>query len=106
MEITRKLLGARIKEVRKSKGLSQEQLSEKIGIDPKHLSRIEVGKSYPSINTLQKIAHELEVEIKDLFEYMHHMKNKELIEALNKLIKEANEDNLRLIFKIVSAITS
>lgn len=106
MKITKELLGARIKELRKVRDLSQDQLSEKIGIDPKHLSRIEVGKSYPSITTLEKIAYALDVEIKDLFEYMHHMRNKELIEALNKLIKEANEDNLRLIFKVVSAISN
>ncbi len=105
MKISKELLGARIKELRKRRGLSQEQLSEKIGIDPKHLSRIKVGKSYPSMNTLDKIAAAMNIEIKDLFEYMHHMKNKELIEALNKLITEANEDNLRLIFKMVSAIT-
>jgi len=104
MKATKKLLGARIKELRKKKGLSQEQLSEQIEIDSKHLSRIEVGKSYPSIQTLEKIANVLNVEIKDLFEFMHHMREKELIDSLNKLIKESNVENLRLIFKIVNAI--
>ena len=56
MENIRKSLGLRIKEVRKNKKLTQTQLAEKIGIDYKHLSRIEVGSSYPSINTLEKIA--------------------------------------------------
>jgi len=37
---TKKLLGARIKELRKIRKLSQDQLAEKIDIDPKHLSRI------------------------------------------------------------------
>lgn len=104
MKISKNLLGARIKEIRKNKGLSQEQLAENVGIDPKHLSRIEVGKNYPSINTLEKIADSLDIEIKELFEFMHHMSSKELIESLNKLTKETNEDNLRLIFKLVSAI--
>jgi transcriptional regulator with XRE-family HTH domain len=57
MKTTKELLGARIKELRKARGLSQEQLSEKINIDPKHLSRIiEVGKSYPSLDTAEKLA--------------------------------------------------
>lgn len=103
--VTKELLGTRIKELRKNRKLSQDQLSEKVGMDPKHLSRIEVGKSYPSIKTLEKIAQELDVEIKDLFEYMHHMKKKELIETLQKLISEADEENLRLIFRVVKAIT-
>jgi len=56
MRTTKKLLGERIKELRKAKKLSQDKLSEQIGIDPKHLSRIEVGNSYSSLSTLEKIA--------------------------------------------------
>ena len=52
MTTVKKLLGMRIKELRKVRGLSQEELAEMIGIDPKHLCRIEVGNSYPSLDTL------------------------------------------------------
>ena len=104
MKTTRELLGARIKELRKSRRLSQEQLSEKIDIDPKHLSRIEVGKSYPSLNTLERIAKTLGVEIRDIFEFMHLKRGKELAENINRLIKEADEEKLRLIYKIIRAI--
>ena len=37
-------------------GLTQQQLSEKIGINQAVLSRIETGKANPSIVTLQKLA--------------------------------------------------
>ena len=50
------IVGAKIKELRMMKGLTQEQLSETIGIDNKRLSRIETGKSLPSL----KIAKDLE----------------------------------------------
>ena len=53
------LLGARIKELRKQKKMSQNVLSEKINIDPKHISRIEVGHSFPSLDTLNNIANAL-----------------------------------------------
>jgi ribosome-binding protein aMBF1 (putative translation factor) len=33
--------------------ISQDQLSQKVDIDPKHLDRIEVGRSYPSLDTLE-----------------------------------------------------
>ncbi len=56
------LLGARIKELRKQKKLSQNVLSEKINIDPKHISQIEVGLSFPSLDTLSNIAKVLQVE--------------------------------------------
>jgi len=104
MKTTKELLGARIKELRKAKGLSQEELSEKVGIDSKHLSRIEVGKSYSSLDTLGKIAQALGIEIKDLFEFMHLSRTKDLTDNISKLLKEADEDKVRLILKIIRAV--
>lgn len=104
MKTTKELLGARIKELRKARGLSQDQLSEKINIDPKHLSRIEVGKSYPSLDTLEKISKVLKVEIKDLFEFMHKARSKDVGKNINTLIKEADEDEQQIILKIIRAI--
>ena len=49
------VVGKKIKELRLLNGLTQEQLSEKIGIDNKRLSRIETGVTLPSL----KIAKEL-----------------------------------------------
>jgi len=39
----KQMIGARIKEIRNKKGLTQEQLSEKMEINPKYLSSIERG---------------------------------------------------------------
>lgn len=102
--MTKELLGARIKELWKLKKLSQEKLSEEIGIDPKHLSRIEVDRSYPSLDTLEKIAKALGFEIKDFFEFVKEMKTKELTENIQELLEEADENKLRLISKIVRVI--
>jgi len=56
MENTKELLGAQIREIRKARGLTQEQLAEMIDVEQKHVSRIESGKNYPSIDRLEKIA--------------------------------------------------
>mgnify|MGYP001604532492 CR=1 FL=1 len=105
MRATKELLGARIKEIRRAKGLSQEELSEKIGIDSKHLSRIEVGGSFPSLATLIKLSEALKVEIKDFFEFAHIAEDtKELKETLNSLIKEASEEKLKMVVKVLRAI--
>jgi hypothetical protein len=53
---------------------------------------------------LEKIAIALNVEIKDLFEFMHLSRSKELTDNVSKLLKEADEDNLRLILKIIRAV--
>lgn len=90
--------------MRKSRRLSQEQLSEKLNIDSKHLSRIEVGNSYPSLDTLDNIAKALDVEIKDLFEFAHESTSKQVKSDVNKIIQEANDNELKIILKILRAI--
>ncbi|MCX5717674.1 MAG: helix-turn-helix transcriptional regulator [Nitrospirae bacterium] len=106
MRTTKKLLGERIKELRKSRKLSQDRLSEQVDIDPKHLSRIEVGNSYPSLNTLEKIAIALNVEIKEFFEFEHLSGQKELINNAIKLLRESDKERVKLISKVIKAIVT
>jgi transcriptional regulator with XRE-family HTH domain len=105
MKTLKEQLGARIKEIRKAKGLSQEKLSEKIEIDPKHLSRIEVGRNFPSLDTLAKLAKALRVEIKEFFEFAHAAENpKELKDILTRLTCEATKEELKIAVKVFRAI--
>lgn len=48
MANTKQLMGQRIKECRKQKRLTQEKLAEQVGVDTRHISRIETGAHYPS----------------------------------------------------------
>ena len=105
MKTTKELLGGRIKELRRLRKLSQEELSEKIGIDPKHLSRIEVGRGFPSLDALERLAIALNMELKDFFDFTHKTQNpKELKRILNDLLKETDEEGLRLLVKVVRAV--
>lgn len=104
MSDEKELLGARIKELRKNKGLTQQQLAEIIDIDPKHLSKIEVGSSYPSMYNLEKITKALNIKMQDLFKFEHHQGRKELINAINNLLTNANDDKVKLTYKIISEI--
>lgn len=51
----KKLLGKRIKSIRKSQGLTQEKLSEMIDLETSSLSGIESGRFYPSLHVLEKL---------------------------------------------------
>ena len=51
----KKLLGRRIKELIKQRGISQEKLAELVGIEPTALSNIVTGRNYPLMSTLEKI---------------------------------------------------
>ena len=56
-------LGQKIRQLRKAKGLTQEQLAEKLDIDNKHLSRIEKGKHMPTYAVTKKLAEVLQFDI-------------------------------------------
>lgn len=59
--IRTELIGAVIAAQRKAKGLSQEVLSGLADLDRTHYSKIERGLRCPTIDTLFKIAHALDV---------------------------------------------
>lgn len=65
-----KKVGKKIKEVRESKGLSQVELVGKMQgeIDPTNISRIESGRTNPTIYTLYRLAEALEVKVIELIE--------------------------------------
>jgi y4mF family transcriptional regulator len=62
-------LGRYIRKIRKAKGLTQEQLAEKIGTSIPWIGHIETGREAPNLAMLQKIAHALGVRVKELIPY-------------------------------------
>ncbi len=56
-------IGQSIREIRKSKGLNQKQLSEQCGISFNALSQIELGNTFPQRATLDKICIILDVPV-------------------------------------------
>jgi transcriptional regulator with XRE-family HTH domain len=104
MVTTNQLLGSRIRELRKTTKLSQEQLSEIIGVDPKHMSRIELGKSFSSLDTLEALARTFHVELKDLFDFSHLELKNNYKRQIDELLDGVNEDKMMLIYKIAKAV--
>lgn len=101
----KKLIGLRIKELRKSKGLSQEELAEKAETSQNYLSRIECGKENPTLDMLIKLSHALEVEMWEMFDFGHVLSRKELKETVQSFAKTTDEPTLRLAFKIIRAVS-
>ncbi len=62
-----KALGKRIQKFRKNTELTQEELSEKIGISRAYMGFIEQGRYSPSLEVLEKIAKVLRIRMSDLF---------------------------------------
>lgn len=61
------MVGQRIRELRKEKGMTQQELADKAGVDVSYLSLIETGrKQNPTITFLARIAAVLGVDIETL----------------------------------------
>lgn len=60
-------IGERIKEFRKSRHLTQRDLSKLVNLTPQVISNYERGYSTPSAHDLEDIAHALNVSVSDLY---------------------------------------
>lgn len=98
-------LGARLKEIRKARGFTQEALAEKVDLTPQYLSRLEAGHQSPSVKTVAKLAEALNVELWELFDLGHQGSVKEVRVRLRKLIQESSEEKLRLGLKLLHALS-
>ena len=63
------LFGNRVKDLRKKRGLSQEQLSFKANLHRTYIGMIERGEKNITLINIQKIANALEVNFVELFNY-------------------------------------
>lgn len=91
----KKLLGKRIQEIRKAKGLTQEKVAEIINMEPASLSNIENGRYYPTADNLQKIIKVLKVKPAELYTFEHLAPEPDLIKEMKQAMQ--NNDNLTKI---------
>ncbi len=61
-------MGARLKELRIRRGISQTELARLIGVTPSNISQVESSQIYPSVPALLKIAETLGVNMSSFFQ--------------------------------------
>lgn len=61
--------GKNLKQIRKTKNITQESLAEMIGIHPRQVSKIETGEHFPNSTTLENICVALSISPRDLFNF-------------------------------------
>lgn len=62
-----KAFGKRLADIRKSRGVTQQQLAEAVSMSVVAIAYLETGKRFARIGTLAKIAKTLKVDISELF---------------------------------------
>ncbi len=101
----KKIIGERVKALRKSKGLTQENLAELADADQRTISSIENGHSL-SYQVLQSIMDALELNPSEFlqFEGLLGLTDDEIKAELFSIIPNLSSSDLRRLYKIVKAL--
>ena len=102
----RKLLGRRIKSLRRSKSHTQERLAEIIDISAKYLAGIERGEANPTLSLLERLSAGLEVPLPELFRYRPEdgQQPAQLRRKLDRLVNEARDGELPRLTRVFEAL--
>lgn len=97
-----KKTGSFFKELRKEKGLTQEQLAEVFGVSARTVSRWETGSNMPDLDILIEMADYYNVELRELLdgERKSEKMNKALEETVLKIAGYSNDEKMRLMKKL------
>lgn len=103
-----KALGKRIAQLRKQKGMSQEDFADVSGKMINTISNIERGLSDPKVTTLMSISKALGISIDELFsETKQEQTAEELpknISAILQILKKQDDKTLKVIQKQIEAL--
>lgn len=100
------LLGRQIRERRKEKKYTLEQLAEKLDVSTTFIGQIERAKGIPSLETLVKIANVLEISVDGLLfgDLNIESGNKHFLEQVDELTKTFTPAQKQLLLKNIETI--
>lgn len=95
-------IGEFLKELRKEKGLTQEQFAEQFNVSRRSVSRWETGNNMPDLDTLVEMADYYEIDLRELLdgERKSEKMNEELKETVMKVTDYADANNARLLKRV------
>ncbi|MCI9083666.1 MAG: helix-turn-helix domain-containing protein [Lachnospiraceae bacterium] len=94
-------IGEEIKRTRKKVGLSQKELGERLNVSQSMIAQYENGKRMPKIETLQKIADALEVELWEMVE-LNQMDLDTRILEIKKMMAQLSPEGLKEFDRLVT----
>ncbi|OBZ15723.1 transcriptional regulator [Bacillus sp. FJAT-27264] len=102
------LVGTRIRDLRKSKGLSQEVLAEKAGFNTSYIGFVERAERNISLRNLEKIAKALNVGVHQFFTYVEEHEQltnvDKNIKAITNMLRERDVKDIEMAKNILAEI--
>ena len=103
---TKKLVGMRIKSLRRGKGYSQEKLAELAGINAKYLSSVERGAENPTLDLFIRLSQSLKIDIHEMFNIEYEDQTPQTLrKKLQALEAEIKDHDLSRAIRILEMLT-
>ena len=102
MEIDYRKIGKRIKTLRESKNMTQEDLAEKTGLSNNYISNIECARSKPSIATLIKICNVSETTPDYVLLDSVYASKELLMDEIAVKLKKCSQEEIQFISEFIS----
>lgn len=103
-EIDYKKLGLKIKAVRQSRNLTQENLAEMVGVNTSHISNTENAHTKVSLNVLLAIANALNTSIDFLLSDQYENSSMALDNEIVRALKDCDNEKKEKILKIIDIL--
>lgn len=99
-----KLVGAKVRAIRKRRGLTQEQLAEMIDTQHSYIGYVERGEQNVTLITLEKIANALKVDSCSLFDYEELSGRNPKIFSIVEFLSDKSDHDLEKAFLILKQV--
>lgn len=95
-------IGKTLKELRKARGITQEELAQKFYVTDRSVSRWETGSNLPDISTLIELADFYDVDIREIIdgEIKKEKMDNDLKDTLKKVVDYESEDRKRFLKRV------
>lgn len=98
------IIGKRLKAARKKKGLTQEQLVEKMGVSIAYLSKVETGKIHINLERLSEVCSLLGVTEGEILNGVSNHSEKYLHSEFYDLLRKCSAKEQKLAYQILQVI--
>jgi transcriptional regulator with XRE-family HTH domain len=101
-----KVIGERLRNLRKERGLSQEELAHLASLHSTYIGQLERGEKNATLESLEKVTEALGVSLEELFRFVHTTTDEHsftLLQIINRLQVRSLEDQ-KTVLKLLNLI--
>lgn len=104
MKLDYSLIGSRVNDLRKSRGISQERLAELADLSTTFISHIERSDKKPSLGALVRLASALEVTVDFLLAGNQPFDQRAYMPDVENLLSDCSVVERRIVFEVATAV--